>query len=143
VSPDRRASAGLKRTEHAEAVALMRVVRLHEVRWPELRLLYAVPSGGDRHPIVAAKMRAEGVRAGVPDYCLPVARGGYHGLYIELKTATGYASREQRDLMHADGHFWTFTGGAEPLPERIQPLPPQQAREAFLARYATLKPNYY
>lgn len=68
MSPDRRASAGLKRTEHAEAVALMRVVRLHEVRWPELRLLYAVPNGGDRHPIVAAKMRAEGVRAGVPDY---------------------------------------------------------------------------
>jgi hypothetical protein len=85
-----------ERTEHAEAVALMRMVRLHEARWPELRLLYAIPNGGDRHPVVAAKMKAEGVRAGVPDYCLPVARGGYHGLYVELKTPTGYPSREQR-----------------------------------------------
>jgi hypothetical protein len=85
-----------RRTEHAEAVALMRCVRLHEARWPELRLLYAIPNGGDRHPIVAAKMKAEGVRAGVPDYCLPVPRGGYHGLYVELKTPTGYPSREQR-----------------------------------------------
>jgi hypothetical protein len=69
---------------------------MHEARWPELGMLYAIPNGGDRHPVVAAKMKAEGVRAGVPDYCLPVARGGYHGLYIELKTPTGYPSREQR-----------------------------------------------
>jgi hypothetical protein len=82
-------------------VALMRMVRLHEARWPELRLLYAVPNGGDRHPIVAAKMKAEGVRAGVPDYCLPVPRHGYHGLYVELKTPTGYPSREQREWIAA------------------------------------------
>jgi len=48
---------------------------------------------------------------------------------------------EQRDLMHADGCCWTFTGGAEPLPDRIQPLPPRKARAAFLARYAALKHN--
>jgi hypothetical protein len=82
-------------------VALMRCVRLHESRWPDLRLLYAIPNGGDRHPAVAAKLRAEGVRAGVPDYCLPVPRGPYHGLYVELKTPTGYPSREQREWIAA------------------------------------------
>lgn len=85
-----------KRTEHAEAVTLMQMVRMHEGKHPELRLLFAVPNGGDRHPIVAAKMKREGVKPGVPDYLLPVARGGFHGLAIELKTATGSASREQK-----------------------------------------------
>ena len=83
-------------TEHAEAVALMRVVRLHESGHPRLRLLFAVPNGGDRHKIVAAKMKAEGVKPGVPDYLLPVSTLGYSGLAIELKSLTGYASKEQK-----------------------------------------------
>lgn len=77
------------RTEHVEAVHLMRVVKLHEGRFPELRLLHAIPNGGARNKIVAAKMKAEGVKAGVPDFHLPVARGEFHGLYVELKRETG------------------------------------------------------
>ena len=90
-------------TEHAEAVALMRMVKLHEGRHPELRLLFAVPNGGDRHKIVAAKMKAEGVKAGVPDYFLAsprycsASREDYSGLFIELKSMTGYASKEQKE----------------------------------------------
>lgn len=34
-------------------------------------------------------MQAEGVKAGVPDLCLPVPRGEFHGLYIELKRVRG------------------------------------------------------
>ena len=71
---------------------------------------------------------------------------GRFGLPAKLPASVKAADRvllrtEQRDLMHADGHCWTFTGGAEPLQDRIQPLPPRQARDAFLARYAALKPN--
>lgn len=83
-------------TEHAEAVHLMRMVRLHENRYPALQNLFAVPNGGDRHRIVAAKMKAEGTRAGVPDYLLLHPVGEWHGLAIELKSMTGYASREQK-----------------------------------------------
>lgn len=75
---------------------LMRAVRLHEPHWPELRLFHAIPNGGHRSRRTAGAMKAEGVRRGVPDYCLPVARGGFHGLYIELKNATGRTSPEQR-----------------------------------------------
>lgn len=71
--------------EHQEQVALMALVKLHLVRWPVLGMLYAIPNGGDRNVIVARKLKAEGVKKGVPDLCLPVPRGGYHGLYIELK----------------------------------------------------------
>jgi len=34
-------------------------------------------------------MLAEGLKKGVPDLCLPVARGKHHGLYIELKKPKG------------------------------------------------------
>ncbi len=52
---------------------------------PELGLLYAVPNSAKRSPRQGAWMKAEGLKAGVPDIVLPVARGGYHALYIELK----------------------------------------------------------
>jgi hypothetical protein len=72
-------------TEHEEQVALMKVVEMHKGRWPELGMLFAVPNGGNRNIITARKLKAEGVKPGVPDLFLSVARGGYHGLYIELK----------------------------------------------------------
>jgi 5'-deoxynucleotidase YfbR-like HD superfamily hydrolase len=46
---------------------------------------------------------------------------------------------EQRDLMGANDHQWTFTEGAEPLPEKIVPLTSPEAKAAFLARYAELR----
>jgi hypothetical protein len=46
---------------------------------------YAVPNGGFRDFQTAKRLKHEGVSAGVPDLCFPVARGRYHGLYIEMK----------------------------------------------------------
>lgn len=89
-------TAPRKKSEHDEAVELMELVLAREPDCPELELFYAVPNGGDRHAATAGKMKDEGVRPGVPDYALPVPRGVYHGLYIELKSLTGSPSREQR-----------------------------------------------
>ena len=47
--------------------------------------MFHIPNGGSRNKIEAAHLKAQGVKAGVPDICLPVPRGKYHGLYIELK----------------------------------------------------------
>lgn len=66
-------------------------------RYPELGLYFAIPNGGHRSPAVAAKLKAEGVRAGVLDTHLPVARGEYHSLWIELKSPSGSVSPAQRD----------------------------------------------
>lgn len=50
-------------------------------------VLFSVPNGGHRNLVTAARLKEEGVRAGVPDIILAVARGGYHGLFVELKRA--------------------------------------------------------
>lgn len=57
-------------------------------RYPELELLYHIPNGGKRDARTAANLKRQGLKAGVPDLHLPVARGGYHGLYIELKVGS-------------------------------------------------------
>jgi len=76
-------------SEHDEQVALFQWAKLNEDRYPELALMYANPLGGKRPRRTAARMKAEGARAGVPDITLPVARCGFHGMYIEMKFGKG------------------------------------------------------
>lgn len=76
-------------TESQEQQLLFEWAALSAGRWPELALMYHIPNGGSRSKSEAGRFRAEGVKAGVPDICLPAARGGYHGLYIELKRVKG------------------------------------------------------
>jgi hypothetical protein len=77
-------------------------------RYPEVALLHAIPNGDWRGPSVAQKLKAEGVKPGIPDLFLPVPRGGFHGFYIELKKGRGTVSPEQWSVMmelHAHGYF--------------------------------------
>lgn len=70
-------------------------------------LLHAVPNGGRRDKVTGAKLKAEGVVAGVSDLELKVARHGYHGLLIELKTPKGHQSQQQRQwqrIVEAQGY---------------------------------------
>lgn len=68
---------------------------------PELALIYAIPNGGHRHPAVGAKMKAEGVKAGMPDLHLPVPRGAHGSLYIEVKAPGEKPTKHQLDR-HAE-----------------------------------------
>lgn len=76
-------------TESEEQQALFEWVEIQSGRYPVLELLYHIPNGGRRSKAEAGRFKAEGVKSGVPDLCLPVARGGFHGLYIELKRIEG------------------------------------------------------
>ena len=67
--------------------------------YPELKLLHHIPNGGRRDPIEARHLKEQGVKPGVPDLHLPVARKGYHGLYIELKTEKGRATDKQKQWL--------------------------------------------
>lgn len=72
-----------------------------------LSLMFAIPNGGERNKIVASRLKAEGVKSGVPDICLPVPNGSYHSMYIELKKPkNGVVSKAQtqwlRELVAQD-----------------------------------------
>lgn len=67
--------------------------------WPALKLLHHIPNGGSRNEIEGKQLKRQGVKPGVPDLCLPVARGDYHGLYIEMK-------REDRGDTSDEQEWW-------------------------------------
>ena len=62
----------------------------------EAGLLYAIPNGGARDAVTGARLKAEGVMAGVADLFLSIPNLQYHGLYIEMKTVKGTQSQAQR-----------------------------------------------
>ena len=89
-------------TEEQEQAAVFEWAMLMEKQLPELALLYHCPNGEARHPAVASKLKKLGVKAGVPDLFLPVARGGWHGLYVELKRKKGgRLSEDQKQWLEA------------------------------------------
>lgn len=85
-------------SEDEEQIQVVKWAELQMGRWPDLKWLYHIPNGGKRRRTEAARFKAMGVKAGVPDLCLPVPKGGYHGLYIEMKRQEGgKLSKDQRD----------------------------------------------
>lgn len=93
ITPEKLAA---KDNEHAHQTAFFCWLARNAIHEPRLRLMFAIPNGGERNGLVAANMVAEGVKSGVPDTCLPVPSAEmvgkeypikvyYHGLYIEFK----------------------------------------------------------
>ena len=97
-------------TEHEEQVRVVDWAKVCAGQWPELRLLHAIPNGGsrasaedrkgNRYSPEAQRLRDEGVKAGVPDLDLPIARRGFHGLRIEMKASDGRVSPDQDWWIH-------------------------------------------
>lgn len=87
-------------SEHDEQAALFQWAALHEGTEPRLRLLFAIPNGGHRSKATAGKLKAEGVKAGVPDVFLPVKRGLLGGLFIELKRVRGGSTASNQFAWH-------------------------------------------
>lgn len=84
-------------TEEQEQIALMQWAKLQENVYPELAMLFHIPNGGKRSRTEAARFKAAGVKAGVPDLFLPVPRGNYHGLWIEMKIKPNKPTQNQLD----------------------------------------------
>lgn len=98
-------------TEHDLQVALITRCNLLAYQHPELARLFAIPNGaklpytvdanGERVSRQGAYLRAEGLKSGVPDLFLPAARGGWHGLFIEMKRPGNKPSENQTEWMGA------------------------------------------
>lgn len=86
----------MKRTEASEQEAVIQICTLMERKHPELKLLYHCPNGGSRNRIEAANLKRQGVKAGVPDLHLPVPKGIYAGLFIEMKYGNGRLQETQK-----------------------------------------------
>lgn len=128
--------------EHSEQVHLILWADGGKIagRYPNARKIFAIPNGGHRNVVVAGKLKAEGVRAGVPDLCFPEARGGYFGLWIEMKVRPNRPSAEQVERLtqlNADGYLAFICWSAEeaqvilgwylslaPTPQRVAATPP-------------------
>lgn len=82
-------------TEHEEQCLL--------IKWFDLqhrdKILFAIPNGGQRNLLVAKKLKAEGVRAGVPDLFLAYPTSEWNGMFIEMKREKGGTVSQAQRLM--------------------------------------------
>lgn len=136
------------RSEDTEQINVIAWARWNSARHPELKLLYHIPNGGSRNKAEAVKLKQMGVLAGVPDLHLPVPKGYYNGLYIEMKFANGRVEKTQRDFLKAaaeNKYYCAVCYGTEEainvLHEyiRLQPLSKMTAPNASIFREGTVK----
>lgn len=126
-----------RRSEATEQETLIQWCGWQQSKYPELKLIYHIPNGGSRNTLEAANLKRQGVKAGVPDLCLPVARNGFHGLYIEMKYGKNKTTENQKEWLEeltAQGYFTAVCYGAEEA-ERII------ARYLQFPGYPALKQN--
>ena len=95
-----------KEDEHQ--TALTNWARMMRTQYPALQLYHHIPNGGLRDKRTAARLIGQGVHSGVPDVFIPAARGGYHGIYVELKTGANSPTPNQNECMSgaiAEGYY--------------------------------------
>lgn len=118
--------------EDAEQMALIEWCEHMSGKHPELSLIYHIPNEGKRSIAYAVRMKKMGLRSGVPDLCLPVARGKWHGMYIEMKADGGKPTIEQsawQCKLTTQGYLYVVAWSFE------------YARDAILAYLDTKKEN--
>lgn len=95
-------------TESQEQIAFIQWMRC---QYPQHRVI-AIPNGGLRNIITAARMKREGVAKGIPDLLIPSLK-----LWIEMKRIKGGSvSPEQKDWMEylaSAGYFCHVCKGAQ------------------------------
>ena len=105
------------KSESQEQIELMTWTKRNVDSYPGIELIFAIPNGGARHIATASRLKLEGVKAGVPDLFLPVAKRDFHGLFIELKKAKGgnlsKTQKQWRDDLREQGYAWVRANGAE------------------------------
>lgn len=107
----------MKQLESQEQQKIIRwwALACHHHSLPEW-LLFAIPNGGARTQRYGARLKAEGMRPGVPDLMLAVPRGGHNALFIELKQGKGRLSLNQKamlKLLEAQGYATAVPYGFE------------------------------
>lgn len=85
----------LNKIEEDEQAALFEYATFQ--RAMEWSLLFAIPNGGYRKIRTGIRLKRTGLKPGVPDIFLPVARGKYFGMFIEMKSDKGRVQENQKE----------------------------------------------
>lgn len=97
-----------KRPSDEEHQTQCACIQWFRCQYPHFRHnLFAVPNGGRRDLVTAARLKAEGVLAGVADLILLKSNSRYGALLIEMKTRKGRQADTQRawqQLIERDGY---------------------------------------
>lgn len=96
------------RSEDTEQIAVISWSKYQWQRHPELKLLHHVPNGGSRNKQEAVKLKQMGTLAGVSDLHLPVPKGIYNSLYIEMKYGDGRLQDSQKDFLRTAAEYGNF-----------------------------------
>ncbi|MBE5936030.1 MAG: VRR-NUC domain-containing protein [Lachnospiraceae bacterium] len=70
-------------------------------KYPGLETMYHIPNEGKRSASNGRRLKREGLKCGVSDICIPVAKSGYSNLYIELKAGKNKATTSQREFIES------------------------------------------
>lgn len=96
----RKASKRKASREDHEQIALIQWASWQKYQDGKLSdYLHHSPNGGKRHIATALNFKAMGTQAGFPDLFLFIPKGGYHGLFIELKAKSGRVSTHQQVMI--------------------------------------------
>lgn len=93
-------------SEDEMQIALFDCIKMHEDAFPDLSYICHPPNGGHRHPLIAARLKRMGVRAGVLDVLCFTSRYPHNGLALELKVGKNKITPFQRkyvDYLRAQG----------------------------------------
>ena len=88
----------MKQHESEHQQAFFTYLRAIEKHYPMVRWCHSIPNGGSRNKIEAARLKREGVKAGVLDVFLPYPSKGFHGLYIEFKYGKNKLTDNQKEF---------------------------------------------
>ena len=100
----------------------------HVFKWLQLQhpklyaAAYSVPNGAKRSARLAAYMKAEGMKPGVPDICIAYPSNGFHGLYIELKIKKNRPTINQMEWLERlndNGYLAAWLNNFEDVVETI------------------------
>ena len=88
--------------KHEEHILQSECVSIFRLFYPHLKnLLFAIPNGGARTAATGAMLKKEGVMPGVADLIFVFPNADFHGLFIEMKTATGKQTPSQKEFEKA------------------------------------------
>ncbi|MFV7791262.1 VRR-NUC domain-containing protein [Aliarcobacter lanthieri] len=105
-------------TEHQEQSLVIQYCNLKKIP------IFHIPNGSYKSLTARIKSKKEGLVSGIPDLMIPVAKGNYHGLFIEMKRVKNSKVSVQQlkwiELLNKQGYKAIVCYGSKQAIEEIE-----------------------